>query len=430
MTDTAADTGSASPTYTRVLRARGFPGLLTMWTLTITATSLQVMALSVLVYDSTGSATLASTTFAAGFLPQVVGGFTLTSLADRWSPRVLLAGGAALRAAAAFILAAAPLPTAAVIAVVALVATTSPLFTGVQSATAARILPPESYVLGRSMLTMAASGAQLGGLAVGGALVSLCGARPALLVCAGAFCLVVLLVPTTLRDQLDREPGADHEASSPVARWRWSDSWRTNRRLLARPQVRSLLFLFWVPPTLFVAGESLMVPYADQLRAPHQLGLLLAAFPAGALIGDVVVGRWCREGAQRRLVAPLVCLMGVGLATALLQPPGLVSVALFTLGSAGLAYQLGRQRDFLDAVPDGQQGQAFGLLSTGTMTGQGVGPVAAGLLADRIGASAAVAAAGTILVGYGLTLVAREWHAACGPARPVAASERPHTRST
>lgn len=233
------------------------------------------------------------------------------------------------------------------------------------------------------------------GLAAGGALVSMTGAHTALYICAGGFALVGLLSVAASGNRRVQP----HQAA-PTKRWQLSDTWRTNRSLLSNGRLRSILWLFWLPSGVFVAGESLVVPFAEELGAPDQVGLLLAAFPAGALVGDFVVGRWVGERLQRRLVRPLLALLGAGLVAAWSQPPVAASVTAFAFGSIGFAYQLGRQRDFLEAVPESRQGQAFGLLTTGTMTSQGIGPVLAGLLADHVGASVAIGIAGSVILAY------------------------------
>ena len=102
--------------------------------------SLQIFALSVWVYRVTGSALWSSAAFAAGFLPQLIGGAVLTSLADRWPARPVLAAGALVRAVSALVLAAGVLPPAAALAVVALVAVVQPLPSAVQSSLVSRLL--------------------------------------------------------------------------------------------------------------------------------------------------------------------------------------------------------------------------------------------------------------------------------------------------
>ncbi|MFI1557637.1 MFS transporter, partial [Streptomyces globisporus] len=84
------------------------------------------------------------------------------------------------------------------------------------------------------------------------------------------------------------------------------------------------------------------------------------------------------------------------------------SSGLLLLSGLGYAYGLGLQRPFLDALPQDGQGQAFGLLGSGSMTLQGVGPVCLGVVAAGIGTGGAIALAGgavAITAGWILT-----WH--------------------
>ncbi|MEV8388038.1 MFS transporter, partial [Streptomyces chartreusis] len=72
------------------------------------------------------------------------------------------------------------------------------------------------------------------------------------------------------------------------------------------------------------------------------------------------------------------------------------------------AYGLGLQRPFLDALPLDGHGQAFGLLGSGSMTLQGVGPACFGSVAAGIGTGGAIALAGgaaVLTAGWILT-----WH--------------------
>ncbi|MFD0542070.1 hypothetical protein ACFQ1B_01645 [Streptomyces mexicanus] len=64
------------------------------------------------------------------------------------------------------------------------------------------------------------------------------------------------------------------------------------------------------------------------------------------------------------------------------------------MSGAGVAYQLALARRFLDAVPEAQRGQAFGLLLTGTMTLQGLATAAGGALGDVTAPGLVVALSG------------------------------------
>ena len=254
------------------------------------------------------------------------------------------------------------------------------------------------YVLGRSVLNLASAGAQLAGLGAGGVLIAALGGHRALLAAAAAQLLAALIFAIGLPAR--RPPAAD-----VARRWRLGDTWRGNARLLANPRIRAILLLWWIPPALLGGAESLVVPYVAGTGAPPaSAGWVLAAMPVGMFLGDLIVGRFCTPPTRERLVLPLMLLMGLPLLPLAARLTLPVTAGVLGLASAGFAYQLGRQQAFLDAVPHEAQGLAFGLYSTGIMTGQGLGPIAAGALASILGAGSTMALAGVALIGFGLLL--------------------------
>jgi len=121
-------------------------------------------------------------------------------------------------------------------------------------------------------------------------------------------------------------------------------------------------------------------------------------------LGDLIVGRFCTPATRERLVIPLLLLMGLPLLPLVAHLPLAVTAGLLGLASAGFAYQLGRQQAFLHAVPHQAKGLAFGLNSTGIMTGQGLGPIAAGAVASSLNAGPTMALAGVAIIAAGLLL--------------------------
>ncbi|MYR86958.1 MFS transporter, partial [Streptomyces sp. SID685] len=188
MTTTAEPVqGDHRATYREVLAEPRFRLLFTTRTVAITADSLRITTFSVLVFTATGSALFSALAFGISFLPQLFGSLLFGSLADRLPPRALIAGGYALECAAAVLLALVRMPIAASLGVVALIALATPLFSGASSRLVARWLEGDAYVLGRSLNNMASSGAQLFGLALGGAAVAVLGAHRALAVSAALY---------------------------------------------------------------------------------------------------------------------------------------------------------------------------------------------------------------------------------------------------
>ncbi|MGT2426247.1 hypothetical protein [Amnibacterium kyonggiense] len=383
--------------YRDVFASRGYPALYAGATLSMVAVSLQVLAFSVAVYDTTRSPAWSSIAFAAGFLPQVLGGAVLPSVADRVPPRVLLPIGALVRLLAASLLASGLLGLGGGLAVVAAAALLQPLFSTGQSVLVSRLLDGDRYVLGRSLFTVTSMTSQLVGIAIGGATLQALGPAPALLVAAAlqGLSAAVLAVGLPALPALRADRG----------RWHTAETLRGYRSVLQVPLLRDLLLLWWAPLGLFVGAESLAVAYAGARHASGLLtALLIGGPPAGALIGELLVGRLCLPSTRERLVLPLLLLTGAPLLLLALDPPAPVAALLLLVASVGLAYELGRQGAFRDALPAGGQASGFGLLSVGMMTFQGVGPLLAGPLGSLIGPGAAMAACGALVLLSALPL--------------------------
>lgn len=387
----------ARTTYREVFGSRGYPALYSGAALSMVASSLQLLAFSVAVYAATRSPLLSSVAFAAGFLPQVVGGAVLPSLADRLPVRTLLPVGAVVRAGSAALLATGALGLGGGLAVVAVAALVQPLFGSAQSALVSRLLTGDRYVLGRSLFTVTSMVAQLVGLAVGGATLQVLGPAPSLLVAAALQAVSAVVLAAGLPPL--------RPAAAEGARWHLLETLHGSREALRVPLLRGLLLLWWTPLALFVGAESLAVAYAGQAHADGlTTALLIGATPAGALLGEVVVGRFCRPATRERLVLPMLGLLGVGLLPLALDPPVPVASLLMAASGFGLAYELGRQQEFRAGIPAGREGVVFGLLGVGTMTGQGLGPLLAGPLATWLAAGPAMAVCGALVLVSAIVL--------------------------
>ena len=378
--------------YREVLAEPRFRLLFATRTLGVVADSLRITTLSVLVFATTGSPLLSALAFGAGFLPQMAGSLLLGGLSDRVRPRALITVGFLLQCAVAAVPGLLELPTTVNLLLVAVLALLTPVFSGASARLVAESLTGDAYVLGRSLSTMASSAAQLAGLAGGGIVVALLGPRRALLVSALAYLVAAVAVRVRLPDL--PLPG-------PVARGSvLAGSWKVQRGLLGSVPVRGMLLAQWLPAAFAAGAEGLVVAYAGGSGfPPGTAGLLLACLPVGMLVGDLVVGRFVRPALRERLAAPLVGMLGLPLLGFALTPPPVVSALLLLVAGAGFAYGLGLQRTFLEVLPEAGRGQAFSLLSSGSMTFQGVGPLLFGLLAALVPVGAAMGAAGAATLG-------------------------------
>ena len=381
---------AARTTYREVFTEPRFRLLFTTRALAIVGDSLRISTLSVLVFALSGSPLLSAVAFSIGFLPQLAGSMLLGSLSDRIRPRVLIWGGYALDAAVTATPGLLHLPVAPILLLLAALALLNPVFNGASSRLTAELLSGDAYVLGRSLSNMSSSAAQLLGLAVGGTIVAVLGPRTALLVAAGILAASAVAVRLRLPNLSAPRNGASRAADGVV-----KASWAGNVALLRSARLRRLFMAQWLPIGFCVGAESLIVAYTAQRHFPAGIyAVLLASLPVGMLLGDLLVGRLIRPATRERLVVWLVALLGLPLILFALAPSAVLSAVLFFLAATGFSYNLGLQRIFLEALPADSQGQAFGLLNSGTMTAQGLGPAAAGTLATLLSAERAIAVAG------------------------------------
>ena len=385
-TTTEAPTPEQRATYGHVLADPIYRLLFVTRGLAIAADSLRILALSVLIYAATSSPLLGALAFGAGFLPQLFGSALFGAVADRVRPRRIIVLGYAVECATAVLLAMLRLPVGVSLAMVAAVACFMPVFGGASARVIAETLKGDAYVLGRSLSTMSASAAQLIGLAGGGLAIAALGSpQRALLVSA------VLHATAALAVRLRLPNLAAVRAEGSVMR----HSWHGNRALLADRRIRRLLLAQWLPPAFSVGAEGLLVAYAAERGfVAGAAGFLMACLPVGMFAGDLIVGRLAAPRTRERLVVPLVALLGLPLVALGLAVPLPAALGLLLLSGGGFAYTLGLQRTFLDALPEAMRGQGFGLLSSGLMTAQGLGPAVFGALALVTGVQAAVALAG------------------------------------
>lgn len=392
---------SARTTYKSVFAIGEFRVLFAGMLVYILGFGFEILGLSVLVYAQTRSAFLTALAFSMGFTPQAVGGLLFTSLADRLPSRTVITTGLLIRATPGVLIGLLPsMPIALMLALVAVTAMTSPVYNAAISGMLPEVLDGDRYVLGRSILNLTSSGTQLLSLGIGGAILVLLPPHRLLLVAGGALALSAL-IRLGLRSRPARVAGGVGTSIRETVR----STMAGNARLFTDPVVRGLLLAQWLPGWFVTGAESVIVPYTESLGHPASAASpMLAAVPAGMLVGDVVVGRFCRESTRERLVFPLALLLGVPLVALVARLPlPVVGLLLFATG-LGFGYQLGIQRPFLDAVPQSLRGQAFGLNATGLMGGQGLVPSLIGAVAVATGAGGAIALAGAASILVVLSL--------------------------
>lgn len=355
------------------------------------------VALSVLVYDRSGSALLTALVYAVTFLPALLGGVLLGGVADRFPHRNILVSCNLVRAALVASMAVAGMPIAVLVALVFLSTAAAAPFDSANSAMLADIFEGERYEIASSVRTITHQLAQVLGFAVGGLALTALDPRVGLLADAVTFVVAAVLVRTAVRL---RPAARTHGEDEPYLR----SVVEGVQVIRATPRLRVLLGLAWLMG-LLVIPEGLAVPYAAALHASTVgVGLLLAAGPAGTAIGSFLFVKLMSDEQRTRAIGWLAALAGIPLAACVWHPALAVSVALWALSGAAGAYLTQLMPQYVRAAPIARRGQAIGIAASGLMAVQGIGILLGGVLAAQTDAALAVAGAGavaTVLAGVG-----------------------------
>lgn len=407
----------ATPTgYGPVFAVREFRAVFAAHAFSLLGLVVSEIALSVLVYDLTGSPLLSALTFALGFLPYLVGGTFLAGVADRFPARRVLVVCDLVCAGCVAVMVVPGAPIAVLLAMRAALAVVAPVFQGTRTATLADVLGDgDLFVLGRSLLRIVSQSALLTGFGLGGLLLTVVSPRHALLVTVGTF----LASAAFLRFGTRRRPARVAGGQALVR-----DSLRGARQVLGDRRVLVLLLLFWVPPMFAVAPEALAAPYAEDLGVGSTgLGLLMCALPVGTIAGELFAGSRLRPATRHRITLPLVCVTLLPYAGYALRPGLGWSLVLLVVAGAGSAYTLGLDQWFVRSVPEELLGRAMTLNTAGLMTLQGLGMALSGAVAEFAGVRVTVAGAGvlgTVLCAALAVAVRRTGRAAGERAEPAA----------
>ncbi|AXI74051.1 MULTISPECIES: MFS transporter [Streptomyces] len=378
--------------YRAVLAVREFRAVFAAHLLSLLGVVVSELALTVLVYDLTGSPLLSALTFALGLLPYVIGGTLFAGVADRYPARRVLVVCDLVCAVCVAAMLLPATPVAGLLALRCLVAAVAPVFTGTRMAALTDILGEgDLYVLGRSLLRIVSQSAMLLGFGAGGVLLTVLSPRGAITVTVVTFLCSAALLRLGTRDRPART------ASSGSGATLLRESLSGARLVLGNRRIRALLLLFWLPAMFVVAPEALAAPYADAVGAPPAaLGLLLCAMAVGHVGAELFVGAGLRPRTRSRIVLPVAAVGLLPLVVYALRPGLPLALAALALAGMGASYVIGLDQWFVDAVPPELRGRAMTLLTAGLMTIQGAGMALAGLAAEFFPVHHVVAGSGII----------------------------------
>jgi MFS family permease len=368
-----------------------FRALFAAGVLSVAGDQLARVALSVLVFDRTESAGLTALTYALTYVPDLLFGPLLAGIADRFPRRRVMIVTDLARAVLVAAMAIQALPLVVVALLLVAVQGFGSPFNAARAATLPVVLPGDHYVLGKAANDMVVQFSQVLGFGTGGVVVAAVGASGGLLIDAATFLLSALLIAGGVRRR--PAPVRHGEAGEPR---NWIRDLAAGTSLVARtPQLRTLVALATIAG-FYVTVEGLAVPYAAEIGGgPGSAGLLLAASPAGAVAGMWLITLWSPER-RMRLLGPFAIAACLPLVLCAAHPGLAITFVLWALSGLASSYHLPASAAFVQAVPDHQRGQAFGVASTALKSSQGLGILAAGGLADWLSPSLALAVMGAM----------------------------------
>jgi predicted MFS family arabinose efflux permease len=375
------------PSYRDVFAVAEFRALWLSYVVSLGGDRLALVALTLLVYDRSKSPLLAAVTFAAGFVPYLFGGMFLSGLADRLPRRSVMVGCDLLRCLLVVAMLAPGVPLAAMIALLYAVTLLQPPFDASRSAILRDMVAGDSYPLAMAVMGTTSRVVIVAGSALGGLVVALLGARPALVADAASFIVSALLIQFGLH--VRRPAAASEGGPGPVGQLK-----EGIRLVFGDPVLRTLMGLGWLA-AFYEVPEGLAAPYAGRLGGGAvAAGLLIATSQLGAAISTPLFTKKIGPLTRLRWMGPMAVLSCGILAVTILRPNLVVSMALFAVSNSLAMYQIAANTAFVERIPNEKRGQAFGLANAGLVVGQGVAFAVAGAAAEVVPPSTVVALSG------------------------------------
>jgi MFS family permease len=369
-----------APGFSAVLAVPEFRALWFAEAQSVFGDQLAKVALTILVYDRTGSALLAATAYALTFLSALAGGLGLSQLADRFPRRTLMVACTLGQAVVVGLMAIPGMPIALLcVLVFAIGLIQSPAAAAQNAVTREIFADDELYLRSQDLRGITTNTLMLIGLAGGGVLVVALGTSWALAIDAVTFLVSAVVVRRYVKNRT--VAGGSTDGWFDAARWVFGNS-----------RMRVLLTLSWLVG-LVVIPEGLVAPLAKELGAPDAaVGWLLAADPLGFVVGTYVLSRFVGAEHRVRYMGVLAICSSATLVAFALTPHVAIAIVLLALAGGFGAYQITVSATFNTLVPNEIRGGAFGVIRTGLRVSQGVGVAIGGAVAEGIGSTTATIA--------------------------------------
>jgi MFS family permease len=394
----------STTTARSVFASRAFSLFFAGQALSYVGDGLRTIAIPLLVYHLTNSASALGVTYALEFLPFAVFGLVGGSLADRIDRRKLMIACDAIRFSIMVLFAIGYatgfLTLGGLYAGIAVMALAAAIFMGGQASSIPYMLGKDRATQAVSALIATEQASVLVTPPLGGALFALAGPLPALLI--NAFTYLCSQASLALVDDL----GPDQPAGAPTLREICADIATGFRFLWRDAAMLQLTVLGGVFNFFGLMTAAVFIPFLkrDLGASDVAVGYALGIGAIGALAGSVIAGRLPRKWPLGRILWIAYALDGVLFIPVVFARNLPTAVVFLALTNACVTFEIAQIVGWrMRIIPEELVGRVFGAVRLVALIGTVPGSIAGGLLADHFGARVPIAISG---VGYLVTALA------------------------
>lgn len=378
-----------------VLRNRELRRLQLAWAGSMVGACAYTVVLTVIAFRS-GGATAVGVLTLIRMGASAIASPPLSTLADRYPRRLVMASSDLARAALCVLMAVlveAGSPTLAIYVTAVVVSIVSPAFRPAQAAlTPALAATPAELTASNAVAATIEGTALFAGPGIGGLFLALSGAVSVFVLCAAAFVWSTALVLTI------HEPGrADDETSSEATEPGLAAGIRA---IAGTPSLLAVTLTYGAQALVAGAlGVFTAVLAIDVLGLGNAgVGYLDAAFGVGAIVGGVAAANLAGTRRIAGAFAAGVLIWGVGVALLGATTSGVLALLLLAgVGAGNTVVDVAAVTLLQRSAPDAVLGRVFGALESVLLAALGLGAVAAPLAIHAVGTRAALVLTGLLL---------------------------------
>jgi predicted MFS family arabinose efflux permease len=339
-------------------------------------------AITVLVYQQTRSVLLSAASFAISYLPWIVGGPLLATLAERYPYRRVMIVCDLLRMGLVGLVAIPALPVGTVLALTFLGMLTSPPAQAARSALLPLVLGRDRLVVALAVNATTTQAAQVIGYLVGATVAAAANPRLTIAGVALLFGLSALIVAL----------GVQWRPAAHAARQRGQLLGETAegfRLVFGSSVLRPIAVLVFTMTMFAIVPEGLAAGWAGELSSDSgsrgfDQGIIMAAGPVGWIIGGLLISRLVGPEMRQKLVRPLSIASVLALVPALAAPDmPVIALLILISGVAQGGIMPTLNGLFVLALPHGYRARAFGVMQGGLQVTQGGAVLLTGYIAQR-----------------------------------------------